>query len=151
MKTPRILLLATALAAALAASAQDPGPAIPPDNVSDPLLAPMMPGEVPTPLPNNQWAVTPHDFQMLMVAIQSQTFASNQLPMIQAAGLCGWFTCEQCAALMNIFDFDDNKLRVVQYLARHLIDPIRCQPILQSLSFVDDQQKAWRIISAAQP
>ena len=48
-------------------------------------------------------------------------------------------------------DFDDNKLKVVTYLAPHLIDPIRCQPIMQSLSFISDQQKAWQIISRANP
>ena len=111
----------------------------------------MMPGIAPTPMPTPRWAVAPQDFNALLVLIQNQTFASNQLPMIQAAALCGYFTCDQCAALMNIFDFDDNKLKVVTYLAPHLIDPIRCQPIMQSLSFISDQQKAWQIISRANP
>lgn len=113
--------------------------------------APMMPGLAPTPMPTNAWAVSPPDFTKLLVAVKNQTFASNQLPMVQAAGLCGWFTCDQCAALMNLFDFDDNKLKVVTYLAPHLIDPIRCQPIMDSLTFISNRQKAWQIISAAQP
>ena len=66
----------------------------------------MMPGIAPTPMPTPRWAVAPQDFNALLVLIQNQTFASNQLPMIQAAALCGYFTCDQCAALMNIFDFD---------------------------------------------
>lgn len=119
------------------------------DNFAD--TAPMMPGIAPTPMPNAHWAVNPNDFNKLLNAIQNQTFVSNQMPMIQAAALCGWFTCDQCAALMNIFDFDDTKLKVVTYMAPHLIDPIRCQPIMNSLSFISDQQKAWQIISAAQP
>lgn len=159
----------------MALAAQDPEPVQPADPVpatppggqqgtpqqSDPAdlttlqdAAPMfpgMPGMAPMPMPTDNWAVAPHDFAVLLNLIQNQTFASNQLPMIQAAGLCGWFTCQQCAALMNLFDFDDNKLKVVTYLAPHLIDPIRCQPIMQSLSFVSNQQKAWRIISAARP
>lgn len=112
---------------------------------------PMMPGIAPAPMPNAHWAVAPNDFNKLLNAVQNQTFVSNQMPMIQAAALCGWFTCEQCAALMNIFDFDDSKLKVVTYIAPHLIDPIRCQAIMNSLTFVSDQQKAWQIISAAQP
>lgn len=111
--------------------------------------APMMPGWQTRVLPQNAWQVSPPDFEKLLSIVSGQTFASNQLPMIQAAGLCGWFTCSQCAALMNIFDFDDNKLKVVEYLAPHLIDPIRCQPIIEQLSFISDRQKAWRIISAA--
>ncbi len=113
--------------------------------------APMMPGMAPTPMPTTARAVSPPDFMKLLSAVKNQTFASNQLPMVQAAGLCGWFTCDQCAALMNLFDFDDNKLKVVTYLAPHLIDPIRCQPIMDSLTFISNRQKAWQIISAAQP
>ena len=155
-KTLHILLAALALSPA-AASAQTPANSSAPlpstDNSADLFTdtAPMMPGIAPTPMPTPRWAVAPQDFNALLVLIQNQTFASNQLPMIQAAALCGYFTCDQCAALMNIFDFDDNKLKVVTYLAPHLIDPIRCQPIMQSLSFISDQQKAWQIISRANP
>lgn len=112
---------------------------------------PLAPGFGPRPFPTSSWAVNDHDFALLVAAINNQTFASNQLPMIQAAGLCGYFTCIQCAQLMAIFDFDSNKLQVVTFLAPHLIDPIRCQPIMDQLSFVSDQKKAWEIISAANP
>lgn len=155
-KTLAILFLAMLSSAGATAGAQTP------ENSSAPVpgvtgadlfteTAPMMPGMVPTPMSTARWAVSAQDFGALLTLIGNQTFASNQLPMIRAAGLCGYFTCEQCAALMNLFDFDDNKLKVVTYLAPHLIDPIRCQPIMESLSFISDQQKAWQIISAANP
>lgn len=111
--------------------------------------APMYPGPGPAVMPSYSWAVSEPDFSALITAVSNQTFASNQLPMIQAAGLCGWFTSAQCAALMNIFDFDDNKLKVVRYIAPHLIDPIHCQPIMNALSFITNRQEAWRIISGA--
>ena len=154
------ILTASAQTTGQAADPQQPSPAFQlpmpenPQSTPTPAGAPMMPGMpgiAPAPMANSSWAVNDYDFNRLVAAIRNQTFASNQLPMIQAAGLCGWFTCTQCAVLMNLFDFDDNKLKVVEYLAPHLINPIRCQPIMQSLSFVSDQQKAWRIISAAQP
>lgn len=111
--------------------------------------APVFPGYGTPYVPQPSWAVSPVDFQALLTAINNQTFASNQLPMVQAAGLCGWFTCSQCAAIMNCFDFDSNRLQVVRYLAPHIIDPIRCQPIMDQLSFSDDRQTAWRILSGA--
>lgn len=111
--------------------------------------APVFPGYGTPLVPQPSWAVSPIDFQALLTAINNQTFASNQLPMVQAAGLCGWFTCSQCAAIMNCFDFDSNRLQVVRYLAPHIIDPIRCQPIMDQLSFSDDRQTAWRILSGA--
>lgn len=94
--------------------------------------------------------VSDADFNQLMSAVNAQTFQSNQLPMIQAAGLCGWFTCRQCAALMSLFSFDSNKLQVVRYLAPHIVNPMECQPIMNQLAFISDQQTAWRILSAAQ-
>ncbi len=108
--------------------------------------APVFPGYGPAIVPQPSWAVSPDDFQNLLNAINNQTFASNQLPMVQAAGLCGWFTCSQCAAIMSCFSFDSNRLQVVRYLAPHIIDPIRCQPILDQLSFSDDRQTAWRLL-----
>lgn len=113
--------------------------------------APMIPGWGPHTMAQTSWAVSDHDFNLLLAAVNNQTFASDQLPMIQAAGLCGYFTCSQCAALMDVFDFDDNRLKVVSYLAPHLIDPIQCQPIMNELSFVSDRQTAWRIICQANP
>ena len=110
----------------------------------------LAPGAPPYAMPVSADAVNPHDFALLMNAILQQNFASEQLPMVQAAGLCGWFTCSQCAQLMQIFDFDSNKLDVVRYLAPHLIDPGENQPIMECLSFISDQQTAQRIISAAQ-
>lgn len=92
--------------------------------------------------------VSASDFRQLLSAVNAQTFASNQLPMIQAAGLCGWFTCAQCAALMQIFDFDDNKLQVVQYLAAHLVDPFYPQPIMNQLTFQSSKRSAWNIIAS---
>lgn len=120
------------------------------DNVGSAALgAPLFPGPGPAVMPQPAWVVSGPDFERLLAAINNQTFASNQLPMVQAAGLCGWFTCEQCAAIMACFSFDSNKLQVVRYLAPHIIDPIRCQPIMSQLSFSDDRQTAWRILSEA--
>lgn len=111
--------------------------------------APQPSGWLPRPLPSDAVQVAPGDFANLLQAINNQTFESNQMPMVEAAGLCGWFSCSQCAALMNVFSFDDNRLKVVRYLAPHLIDPIRCQPIMDQLAFQSDRQTAWNIISAA--
>lgn len=111
--------------------------------------APMFPGPGPMEMPQLSWAVSPENFQALVTAINGQTFASNQLPMIQTAGLCGWFTCSQCAALMGIFDFDDNRMAVVRYLAPHIINPIQCRPIMDMLNFESDRNQAWRILSSA--
>ncbi len=86
------------------------------------------------------------DFAALVDVVRQQTFASSQLPMIQVAGLAGWFTCGQCSVLMNLFSFDDNKLQVVRYLAAHLVNPSEWQPIINSLSFYSNQQKAKSLI-----
>lgn len=103
----------------------------------------------PTPYPVAfHRMVSPADFQQLLTAINAQSFASQQLPMIQAAGLCGWFTCQQCAMLMQIFPFDDNRLQALRYIAPHLIDPYYCQPIMNVLTFDTSRQSAWNIITA---
>lgn len=92
------------------------------------------------------YVVSPVDFQRLLSAVNAQTFASNQLPMIQAAGLCGWFTTSQCAQLMQLFDFDDNRLQVLRYLAPHIVDPYYYNPVLNALNFMSSQQTARDIL-----
>lgn len=147
-----LVALAVMGATALAAHSQEPGPVILPDQNAPQAQTPMFPapgqGEF---MPQPYWAVSDADFNALLTAINNQTFASNQLPMVQAAGLCGWFTCVQCAALMNCFDFDSNRMQVVRYLAPHIIDPIQCQPIMDQLAYITDRQTAWKILSAARP
>lgn len=97
------------------------------------------------------YPVSPSDFSQLLSLVSAQTFPSTQLPMIQAAGLSGWFTCAQCAALMHLFDFDDNRLQVVRYLAPHLLDPFRAYLIMNQLTFSSSQQSAWNLIAALTP
>lgn len=91
--------------------------------------------------------VSEADFRQLLAAINSQAFPSTQLPMVKAAGLCGWFTCSQCAAIMRIFSFDNNRLQVVRYLAPHLVNPYDCYPIINQLTFESSRQSAWNIIA----
>lgn len=95
------------------------------------------------------YPVSPSDFQQLLNTVNAQAFQDTQLAMIKVAGLCGWFTSAQCAALMRVFTFDDNRLKVVSYLAPHLINPFDTNPIMSNLTFDSSRRSAWNIIAAA--
>ncbi len=91
------------------------------------------------------------DFAQLVSLVNSQNFPSYQLPMIHAAALSGWFTCAQCATLMNIFSFDDNRLQVVRYIAPHLVDRRHAYKIINQLTFPSSKASARNLIATLAP
>ena len=95
--------------------------------------------------------VSSADFAQLVKLIKAQPFQSEQLNLIKAAGLSGWFTCGQCAALMHLFTFDDTRLQVLRLIAPHLIDIYGAHQILNSLTFDSSRQQAWTILNSTAP
>ena len=47
----------------------------------------------------------------------------------------GYFSCAQCYKLMNLFSFDDDKIRVVELLANNLTDKENYSILADALTF----------------
>lgn len=92
--------------------------------------------------------LTEDQMNTLLQKIQKKSFAADKLDLVEVAALSGWFTCAQCATLMDQFTFTHDKLQVVKLVAPRLIDPRNSNVIMSRLSFDSDRKKAADYIAA---
>lgn len=94
-------------------------------------------------------AVSEGDFQQLYSKIKQKPFKDDQLELLEMGVNNRYFTCKQCIRLMSIYSFDDEKLKVLEIVAPHIIDMENHEDIIKSLSFISSEEKAHKILRQA--
>ena len=82
------------------------------------------------------------DFQYLYKAIKKKAFEKDQLELLSVGVLDNYFSCRQCAKIMSIYSFDKDKLKVLDIMAKHIVDKENARLILDSFRFESDRRKA---------
>ena len=82
------------------------------------------------------------DFQYLYKAIKKKAFEKDQLELLSVGVLDNYFSCRQCAKIMSIYSFDKDKLKVLDIMAKHIVDKENAHLILESFRFESDRRKA---------
>lgn len=75
------------------------------------------------------------DFSTLCCLIKSKSFTSDKFDIITAGTLGAYFSCEQGAALMDFFTFNDEKIKVVRLLTHRITDFRNIDLMRKKLSF----------------
>lgn len=96
--------------------------------------------------PYNTYAMSEQDFGVLYGKVKRASFDDDKYALIEVATLGCYYTCGQCARLMDIFSFGDDKIRALRLMARHIVDPQNAYTIYQAFTFDSDRDKAARII-----
>ena len=94
-------------------------------------------------------ALGAHSFDRLIALVNGRAFDDDKFLVIEAASLGGYFTCDQAVALMSCFRWADKKLKVLEYVAPHLVDLRDAKSILDQFTFDSEKERAWSIISGA--
>jgi len=105
------------------------------------------PHPAPPPPHHAICVLEPQAFDRLIAMVSNQAFDDNKFLIIEAAALGGYFTCRQVSALMSQFDWDNEKLRVLQYVASHIVDLRNADVIFNQFTFDSDKKKAWNILT----
>lgn len=92
------------------------------------------------------YAMSEQDFDVLYSKVKRASFDDDKYALIEVATLGCHYTCGQCARLMGIFSFGDDKIRALRLMARHIVDPQNAYTIYQIFTFDSDRDKAARII-----
>lgn len=87
-------------------------------------------------------AMNDADFQTLYHLVKKQSFKDEMLKQLSVGILHNRFSCRQCAQMMSLFTFDDDRLKVVDLMADRLIDREHTDEILGALSFQLGKKKA---------
>ena len=112
------------------------------DRTANPLPVPMH------PYPYGGYCLNDHDFSILYDKVSKGNFDEDKYDLIEVASLGCFYTCDQCARIMGLFSFADDKLRALRYMARHIVDPQNAYSIYRLFNFNDDKERAAKIIQS---
>lgn len=91
------------------------------------------------------------DFQFLYKTIKNKSFDKDRLELLSVGVLDNHFSCGQCAQLMSIFSFDNDKLEVLDIMAGHIADLENAAVIFESLTFDSNREKAAEKLRTHRP
>ena len=86
------------------------------------------------------------DFQFLYKTVKKKSFDKDRLEILRVGVLDNYFTCRQCARLMSLYKFDDDKLKILRIMAGHLVDKNNHNDILKQFDFDSNRRKALDIL-----
>ena len=95
-------------------------------------------------------AMNEKDFQFLYKIIKKKSFDDERMEILSVGVLDNYFTCQQCARLMSLYKFDDEKLKILRIMTGHIVDLENYQNILMILDFDSNKQKALDILGIKQ-
>ncbi|MCO6024923.1 DUF4476 domain-containing protein [Prevotella cerevisiae] len=101
------------------------------------------------PFPNRPYPVhclDENEFSVLYRKVKAASFDDNKFDLIEVASLGGYYTCNQCARILELFPFANNQLTALKFMAHHIVDPQNAYSIYHLFQFNDDKEKAARIM-----
>ena len=85
------------------------------------------------------------DFSMMCKVVEDASFSDKMIGVIKVACISSYFTSKQCAQLLSMFSFEDDKLKALKVLHPRMLD-IDAKPILKQFTFSDNKDKAIEIL-----
>ena len=85
------------------------------------------------------------DFKMMCEVVEDASFSDKMIGVIKVACISSYFTSKQCAQLLSMFSFENDKLKALKVLHPRMLD-IDAKPILKQFTFSDNKDKAIEIL-----
>ena len=86
------------------------------------------------------------DFQYLYKTIKKKHFDKDRLELLSVGVLDNYFSSRQCAKILSLYSFDKDKLKVLDIMARHIVDLDNARLILYSFRYESDRRKAANML-----
>ena len=90
-------------------------------------------------------AMQDEDFRMMCKVVEDASFSDKMIGVIKVACISSYFTSKQCAQLLSMFSFENDKLEALKVLHPRMLD-IDAKPILKQFTFSDNKDKAIEIL-----
>ena len=85
------------------------------------------------------------DSKMMCEVVEDASFSDKMIGVIKVACISSYFTSKQCAQLLSMFSFENDKLKALKVLHPRMLD-IDAKPILKQFTFSDNKDKAIEIL-----
>ena len=90
-------------------------------------------------------AMQDEDFRMMCKVVKDASFSDKMIGVIKVACISSYFTSKQCAQLLSMFSFENDKLKALKVLHPRMLD-IDAKPILKQFTFSNNKDKAIDIL-----
>lgn len=96
--------------------------------------------------PERVRAMRDKDFSMMYKIVKKASFNDNRIDIIRVAAIGSYFNSKQCAELLSLISFNDDKLKALEVMAPRIMDDKDVDRILKQFSFNRDKDKAMKIL-----
>ena len=104
------------------------------------------PGYIPIPYPNEVYCLSDEAFSILYNRMKNANFDSDRKSLIEVASLGCYYSCNQCAQILKIYNFDDEKIGILKIMAPRIVDPQNMHTICQQFTFDDAKRQAAKLV-----
>lgn len=114
----------------------------------EPRTLPVVPSEVviDSPAPVYVRGMHPEDFRHFYVKVKSRPFKDDQIEMMRTVARNNSLNCVQCASLMALYTFDDDKMKVLNIFAPNIVVPENYEAILDVIDSLFKKDDAKKIL-----
>ena len=91
-------------------------------------------------------AMRDKDFNMMVDIVKKASFEDKKIDVIRVACIGSYFSSRQCARLVSLLSFDDNKVKALEVIAPRLVDMNNADDIVKKFSFSSSKDKAVSIL-----
>ncbi len=96
---------------------------------------------------HQQYAMDKGDFSTMFDIVKKASFAEGKINLIQVACFESYFSSKQCAQLLSLISFDDDKLKALEILVPRLVEMEDMDKIIKNFTFSEGKDKAVKILS----
>lgn len=96
--------------------------------------------------PDRVRAMRDSDFSMMYKIVKDASFDKNKIDIIRVACIASNFSSKQCARLLALLSFDDNKIDALEIMKPNLVELDNYNKILNQFSFSSSREKAAKIL-----
>lgn len=86
------------------------------------------------------------DFDTFYRYVRGESFDDDRIKLLTVGCLSNYFTCSQCLRMMNIYNFDSDRMKVLRIMAPHIVDPHNATILISRFTFDSDRRAAARLL-----
>lgn len=97
--------------------------------------------------PVNMRSMRDNDFSLVYKVVKNTSFDDKKIDIIRVACIGNCFSSKQCARLLSLLSFDENKIEALKIIAPRMIDNEYYKKIIKQFSFSSNKEKAEKILA----
>jgi len=104
------------------------------------------PDTEPAPPASSPTEMADSDFSALTAAIDAESFSQTRLGVLETTLPDTWFTVAQVGALVDLFSFSADKVKVVELTRGNMVDPRNGFKLLSHFTFSADKEAVKKLL-----